>query len=95
MSGSVKTRLLVEICVAWARFSAKKVPTILLLDGIASLDHDSFDDLMNFLSTPENNFQTILTRVYEPRDPCTKWGGWEYVRLVGTCGAVRIDQTPL
>lgn len=64
LSNTERSRVLIEIAAVFSRYSAKRVPTVLLLDWAAK----SFDDLwmsrvVEFLSSEENPFQTVIERV--------------------------------
>ena len=64
LSNTERSRVLIEIAAVFARYSAKRVPTVLLVDWAAK----SFDDrwmsrVVDFLSSDDNPFQTVLERV--------------------------------
>jgi energy-coupling factor transporter ATP-binding protein EcfA2 len=92
LSNSERSRVLIEIAAVFARYSAKRVPTVLLLDWTAK----SFDDrwmrrVIDFLSTDDNPFQTVLERV------TNGLGGHEMARVVNLHGSksdVTVDSLP-
>lgn len=94
MSDSERQRLLIEICVARARFTSRFLPTLLLLDGVHSLDHRAFQDFMDFMLSSDNHFQTLVTRILPPKTSGFDWAGWEFATLRGHWGNVTIDQSP-
>jgi len=64
LSNTERSRVLIEIAAVFARYAAKHVPTVLLVDWAAK----SFDDkwmsrVIDFLSSDDNPFQTVLERV--------------------------------
>jgi ABC-type cobalamin/Fe3+-siderophores transport system ATPase subunit len=91
MSNSQRAKTLIELCVAAARFSASYTATVLLIDGgIMSLDGDNFRRCMNYLMSPNNHFQSIVTVRDQPLK--SQWTGWECVELLGSNTDVVIDQ---
>jgi hypothetical protein len=64
LSGSERSRVLIEIAAVFARYSSKRVPTVLLLDWAAiSFDNRWMSRVVEFLSDKENPFQTVVERV--------------------------------
>ena len=64
LSNTERCRVLIEIAAVFARHSAKRVPTVLLLDWAAkSFDNRWMSRVVEFLSTEEIPFQTIIERV--------------------------------
>ena len=64
LSNTERCRVLIEIAAVFARYSAKRVPTVLLLDWAAkSFDDSWMSRVVEFLSSEENAFQTIIERV--------------------------------
>jgi hypothetical protein len=64
LSGTEQSRVLIEIAAVFARYSAKHVPTVLLLDWAAkSFDNRWMGRVIEFLSSDENPFQTVIERV--------------------------------
>ncbi len=71
LSGSERSRVLIEIAAVFARYSAKRVPTVLLLDWAAkSLGSKWMSRVIEFLSSEENLFQTIIERVTNDLGGC-------------------------
>jgi hypothetical protein len=96
LSDSEQARVLIELAIAMARFSAEYIPTMLLLEGaILSLDPTWLGRYSSFLLAPEQLFQTVVVL---PNAPTAKhrphWAGWEFVRLNGSKRGVTIDQNP-
>lgn len=95
MSDAQRAKLLVELCVAAARFSSRNVPTILMIDGgTAVFDSANFGRYVDYLMSAEHHFQTVIMRVREPPRRHTAWSGWEFVRLSGSVADVSVDQSP-
>jgi hypothetical protein len=64
LSSTERSRVLIEIAAVFARYSAKRVPTVLLVDWAAkSLDDGWMRRVVDFLSSDDNPFQTVLERV--------------------------------
>lgn len=81
LSGSERSRVLIEVAAVFARYSAKRVPTVLLLDWAAkSLDSRWMSLIVEFLSSEENPFQTIIERV------TNGLGGHDMARVVALNG---------
>ncbi len=81
LSGSERSRVLIEIAAVFARHSAKRVPTVFLLDWAAkSLDSRWMSLIVEFLSSEENPFQTIIERV------TNGLGGHDMARVVSLNG---------
>jgi len=96
LSDSQQAMVLIELAAVIARFSAKFMPTVLLLDGgVNFLDAANFSRYAEYLGAPTNNFQTIIMLIRPPtRDLSDRWRGWEFARLVGKRSDVVIDQSP-
>jgi len=82
LSNTEQSRVLIEIAAVFARYSAKRVPTVLLVDWAAK----SFDDrwmrrVIEFLSSDDNPFQTVLERV------TNRLGGHDMARVVTLHGS--------
>jgi hypothetical protein len=92
LSNTERSRVLIEIAAVFARYSAKRVPTVLLVDWAAK----SFDDrwmrrVIDFLSSDDNPFQTVLERV------TNGLGGHDMARVVtlhGSRSDVTVDSPP-
>lgn len=96
LSGSQQSRLLIELSVAIASFSSEFMPTILMLDGVNTLDPSNFARYADYLSAPNHHFQTIMLLVRSPRATGQeRWAGWESVRFLGTEAGVTVDQSPV
>jgi hypothetical protein len=81
LSGSERSRVLIEIAAVFARYSSKRVPTVLLLDWAAkSFDSRWMSRIVEFLSAQENTFQTVIERV------TNGLGGHEMARVVALNG---------
>ncbi|MFN0104137.1 MAG: hypothetical protein ACKV2U_18890 [Bryobacteraceae bacterium] len=64
LSNTEQSRILIEIAAVFARYSAKQVPTVLLIDWAAkSFDSKRMNEIIEFLSSEDNPFQTVLERV--------------------------------
>jgi len=64
LSNSERCQVLIEVAVVLARYSARRAPTILILDWeTKSLDSRWLRRMTEFLSSEENPFQTILERL--------------------------------
>jgi hypothetical protein len=64
LSNTERSRVLLEIAAVFARQSAKRVPTVLLIDWAAkSFDSTWMSRVIEFLSSDDNPFQTVLERV--------------------------------
>jgi hypothetical protein len=64
LSNTERSRVLIEIAAVFARHSAKRVPTVLLLDWAAKSFGDRWmSRVVEFLSSEENPFQTVIERV--------------------------------
>jgi ABC-type Mn2+/Zn2+ transport system ATPase subunit len=92
-----RTRVLAELAIALARFSAQFTPTMLLLDGgMSGLDSKAFNELATHLSSAHHLFQTVIVLPNPPKDLVKfRWAGCEIVRLKkGSCGSA-VNQSPL
>jgi hypothetical protein len=64
LSNTERSRVLLEIAAVFARYSARGVPTVLLVDWAAkSFDSVWMSRVIDFLSSDDNPFQTVLERV--------------------------------
>ena len=92
LSNTERARVLLEIAAVFARHSAKRSPTILLVDWAAkSFDSRWMRRVIEFLSSDSNPFQTVVERVTNGLDGC------DMARVVNLCGkevdvtAVRVN----
>jgi hypothetical protein len=93
MSDGQRHALLIELCVAMAKFYSETVPTLLILDGgMGLLDPAYFERYVSYLLAPDMHFQSLMTLVQLRNRP--SWAGWEFVQLSGSNMDVRIDQSP-
>jgi hypothetical protein len=64
LSNTERSRVLIEIAAVFARYSAKRVPTVLVLDWAEkSFGSSWMSRVVEFLSSEENPFQTVIERV--------------------------------
>lgn len=81
LSNTERSRVLLEIAAVFARHSAQRVPTVLLVDWAAkSFDSDWMRRVIEFLSADYNPFQTVLERV------SNGLGGCELARVINLSG---------
>ena len=81
LSNTERSRVLLEIAAVFARHSAKRSPTILLVDWAAkSFDSRWMSRVIDFLSSDINPFQTVLERVTNGLDGCAM------ARVINLCG---------
>ena len=81
LSNTERCRVLLEIAAVFARQSAKRVPTVLLVDLAAkSFDSEWMRRVIDFFSSDDNPFQTVLERV------SNGLGGCEMARVINLCG---------
>gem|GEM_PF-745712 len=82
LSNTERARVLIEIAAVFARYSAKRVPTVLLVDWAAkSFDSGWMSRVIDFLSSDENPFQTVLECV------TNGLGGHDMARVVAIHGS--------
>ena len=94
-SDSQQGKVLIELCVAMARFSSEFLPTILMIEGgILSFDPKNFARYAEYFMSGGHHFQTIVMLIRSPTGGSKEWSGWEFVRLVGEKTSVTIDQSP-
>ena len=94
LSGSEQVTVMVRLAAAYANTLASASPTILLLDGgMVSLDAERGQSTAEFLTSNQQRFQSLVVLLSERPWP-RPWRGWEFVRLVGECGSIRIEQAP-
>jgi hypothetical protein len=93
LSSSEQALVLIEIGIALASFSANYVPTVLVLDGFSVFDDRRRAEWVDYFSSANHLFQTIIEVVSE--------GGkldlhlrpsWQAVSLVGSHRFVEIHQ---
>jgi len=81
LSNTQRSRVLLEIAAVFASHSAKRVPTVLLVDWAAkSFDSEWMKRVIDFLSSDDNPFQRVLERV------TNGLGGCEMARVINLCG---------
>ncbi len=92
LSSSEQVTVMVRLAAAYANTLGRAAPTILLLDGgMVSLGAEKGQRTAEFLMRKEHRFQSLV--VLLPGSPWPlPWQGWEFVRLVGEVGSVRIEQ---
>jgi hypothetical protein len=87
-----RTCILVELAIAFARFSAQFTPTMILFDGgIHGLDHAQFDEMTTYLSSAHHPFQTVIVTPKEDA-PKLRWAGWELIRLQRGSSGTTVSQ---
>lgn len=81
LSNTERCRVLLEIAAVFARHSAKRVPTVLLIDWAAkSFDNKWMKRVLDFLSEDGNRFQTVIERVAHGLE------SWEAARTINLIG---------
>jgi ABC-type transport system involved in cytochrome c biogenesis ATPase subunit len=93
LSHSQETRLLIELAVALARFSAQFTPTMLILDsGMNRLDSRSLEELATNLMSSEHLFQTVIILTTRKDNPKFLWAGWQTVILEEGSNGTTVNQ---
>jgi hypothetical protein len=93
LSGGEQVYVLIEIGIAIARFSARYVPTILILDTFRTLDSAGQKEWARYLSEPEHLFQTIVEAHLDLNlAEMASSAAWEVVTLEGKPPSVEIHQ---
>lgn len=91
LSSGEKAVVLIELAIAMARFSARYVPTVLVIDGESlNVAHSILEKYVNFLVAPEQLFQTIV-EIVDDGVQCS-WRGCQLVTLKGAWANVVIEQ---
>jgi hypothetical protein len=93
LSHSGQTRILVELAITMARFSAEHIPALLLLEGLWRFDSSWFQRYCDYLSEANRLFQTVIILPEERYDISRlRWSGWVTARLESTHDGKVINQ---
>ncbi len=94
--GSERARVLMELAIEKAHFTAQRTPTVLILDAeVSRLDARWMSRYAQHCVSPNSLYQTVLTlSVDEGAMDESPWSGWDVVRLVRTGGGVAVRQGP-
>ncbi len=92
LSHSEQTRVLVELTIVMARFSAEYVPTMLIIEGLWRFDETWVQRFCDYLSEANRNFQTIIVMSEAWDISKLRWAGWVVASLERTNDGTIIDQ---
>jgi len=91
ISGSMASRLVLDMQIAMANLMAEVVPTILFLSvPQLHLDADNLGLYVDLLLSPRIRFQTVLESVHDKAAPSSL--GWSIVRLSGRKPDCNVEQ---
>ena len=91
LSSGEKIQVAIEFAVEFARLAAEQKPTVLLIDCMQGLDQANFQDYLEFLANPREQFQTIITALPGKTDRLdTDIDGLRIATLRGTVRDVEI-----
>ena len=92
LSHSEQTRILTELAIVMARFSAEHVPTMLLVEGLWRFDKTWIQRFFDYLSDANRSFQTVIVLPGKWNIAALPWAGWVVARLKRTNDGSVIDQ---